>query len=81
MADISFNNNFKELKIAQISKVNQFFPVLNLVHLYGNGFYELSRLLMGNNVNNDVSKGSRIVQFQFRKLPLNTNINDTFIQG
>ena len=81
MADISFNNDCKELKIAQIAKVNQFFPVLNLVHIYGHGFYELSCMLMRNNVNNDVSKDSPIVRFQFGKLPLNTNINDTFIQG
>ena len=81
MADISFNNDCKELEIAQIAKVNQSFPVLNLVHIYGHGFYELSCMLMRNNVNNDVSKDSPIVQFQFGKLPLNTNINDTFIQG
>ena len=81
MADISFNNNRAELKIAQIAKVHQFFPLLNLVRIYGHGFDESSRMLMRNNVNNDVSKGSPIVQFQFRKLPLNTNINDTFIKG
>ena len=60
MADISFNIACKELKIAQIVQLNQFFQLLHLVHIYGHGFYELSRMLMRKNVNNDVSKDSPI---------------------
>ena len=48
---------FKELKIAQIAQVNELFQLLNLVQ-YGHGFYELSRILMRKNVNNDASKDS-----------------------
>ena len=59
MADISFNIAFKELRIAQIAQVNQLFQLLNLVQ-YGHGFYELSRILMRKNVNNDASKDSPI---------------------
>ena len=62
MADISFNIACKELKIAQIAQLNQLFQLLHLVHIYGHGFYELSRMLMRKNVNNDVSKESPIVQ-------------------
>ena len=46
MADISFNIACIELKTAQIAQFNQIFQLLHLVHLYGHGFYELSRLLM-----------------------------------
>ena len=60
MADISFNIACKELKIAQIAQLNQLFQLLHLVHIYGHGFYELSRMLMRKNVNNDVSKDSPI---------------------
>ena len=60
MADISFNIACKELKIAQIAQLNQLFQLLHLVHIYGHGFYELSRMLMRKNVNDDVSKGSPI---------------------
>ena len=60
MADISFNIACKELKIAQIAQLNQLFQLLHLVHIYGHGFYELSRMLMRKNVNNDVSKDSLI---------------------
>ena len=42
MADISFNIACKELKIAQIAKLNQLFQLLHLDHMYGHGFYELS---------------------------------------
>ena len=35
MANISFNIVCKELKIAQIVQVNQLFPPLNLVRIYG----------------------------------------------
>ena len=64
MADISFNIQLniacKKLKIAQIAQLSQLLQVLHLVHIYGNGLYELSRMLMRKNVNNDVSKDSPI---------------------
>ena len=60
MADISFNIACKELKIAQIAQLNQLFQLLHLVHISGHGFFELSRMLMRKNVNNDVSKDSPI---------------------
>ena len=60
MADICFNIACKELKIGQIVQLNQLFQLLRLVHIYGHGFYELSRMLMRKNVNNDVSKDSLI---------------------
>ena len=60
MADISFHITCKERKIAQIAQLNQFFQLLHLVHIYGHGFYELSRMLMRKNLNNDVSKDSPI---------------------
>ena len=60
MADISFNTACKELKIAQIAQLNQFFQPLHLAHIYGHGFYLVSRMLMSKNVNNDVSKDSPI---------------------
>ena len=60
MADISFNTVCKELKIAQIVQLNQLFQLLHLVHIYGHGFYDLSRILMRKNVNNDVSKDSLV---------------------
>ena len=60
MADISFNIACKELKIAQIAQLNQLFQLLHLVHIYGHGFYDLSRMLMRKNVNNDVSKDSLV---------------------
>ena len=63
MADISFNIACKELKIAQIAQLNHLFQRLHLVHVYGHGFYELSRILMRKNVNNDVSKDSPICSF------------------
>ena len=62
MADISFNIACQELKIAQIAQLNQLFQVLHLVHIYSHGFYELSRMLMRKNVNNDVSKDSPMDQ-------------------
>ena len=58
MADVSFNIACKEMKIAQIAQLNQLFQVLHLDHIYSHGFYELSRMLMRKNVNNDVSKDS-----------------------
>ena len=66
MADISFNIACKELKIAQIAKLNQLFQLLHLDHMYGHGFYELSRILMWKNVNNDVSKDSPYSSMQKR---------------
>ena len=60
MADISFNIDCIELKIAQIAQLNQLFQRLHLVYIYGHGFYELSRMLMSKNVNNDVSIDSPI---------------------
>ena len=45
MSDISFNTACKELKIAQIARLNQLFQLL----------------LMSKNVNNDVSKRSPIL--------------------
>ena len=56
MTDIFFNIACKKLKIAQIAQLNQLLQVLHLVHIYGNSFYELSRMLMRKTVNNDVSK-------------------------
>ena len=56
MADISFNIACKKLKIAQIAELNQLFQFLHLLYIYGHSFYELSRMLMRKNVNNDVSK-------------------------
>ena len=58
MADISFSIPCRELKIAQLSLLNQLFQLLHLVRIYGHGFYGLSRMLMRKNVNNDVSKDS-----------------------
>ena len=57
MADIYFSIALQRAKIAQ---VNQLFQLLHLVHIYGYGFYELSRMLMRKNVNNDASKDSPI---------------------
>ena len=45
MADISFNTAFKELKIAQIAQLNHLFQPLHLAHIYGHGFYLVSRML------------------------------------
>ena len=56
MADISFNIARKELKIAQIAQLYQLFRLLHLIQIYGHGFYELSRMVMRKNANNDVSK-------------------------
>ena len=60
MSDISFNTARKELKIAQIALLNQLFQLLHLAHIYGQCFYEVSRMLMSKNVNNDVNKNSPI---------------------
>ena len=48
----------KELKIAHTAQLNELFQFLHLNHIYGQGFLELSRMLMRKNVNNDVSKDS-----------------------
>ena len=60
MAHISFNIACKGLKIEQIAQINQLFQLLHLVRIYGHGFYDLSRMLMSKNVNNDASKDSPI---------------------
>ena len=73
MADISFNIACKELKIAQIAQLNQLFQLLYLVHIYGHSFYELSRMLIRKNVNNDGSKDSPISD-------QNVYLFDTFFQ-
>ena len=65
MADISVNIARKELKIAQIAQLYQLFRLLHLIHIYGHGFYELRRMPMKKNVNNDVSKDSPIHQTYF----------------
>ena len=75
MAYISFNISSKELKIAQIAQLNQLFQLLRLVYVYGHGLYELSRMLMRKNVNNDVSKGSPIAIFQHHQLASSFNWN------
>ena len=63
MADISYNIACIEPKTAQIAQVNQLFQLSNLVRTNGHGFYELSRMLMRKNVNNDVNKDSPIRVF------------------
>jgi len=68
MADISFNIACKELKIAQIAQLNQLFQLLHFVNIYGHGFYELSRMLMRKNVDNDVSKDSLLVECKMTHL-------------
>ena len=60
MSDISFNTACKELKIAQIAQLNQLFQLLDLAHIYGHCFFQVSRMLMSKNVDNDVSKDSPI---------------------
>ena len=60
MADISFNTACKGLKIARIPQRNQLFQLLHSAYIYGHGFYEVSRMLLRKNVNNDVSKDSPI---------------------
>ena len=37
-----------------------FFTLLNFVRIYGHGFYKISRMLIRNNVNNNVNKDSPI---------------------
>ena len=44
MADISFNIACKELRIAQTAQHNRVFQLLHLVHIYGHGFFEWSRI-------------------------------------
>ena len=63
MADICFNITCKELNIVQIAQLYQLFRLLHLIHIYSQGFYELSRMLLRKNVNNDVSKDSPIFDF------------------
>ena len=54
------------LKITQIAQLNQLFQHLHLVHIYGHGFYELSRMLMRKSVNNEVSKDSLIRRMRYQ---------------
>ena len=58
MAVISFNIARKELKIAQISEVNQLLQPSNLVLIYVHGIYQLSPMRMTKNVNSYISKVS-----------------------
>ena len=60
MANISFKIASRELKIAKIAQVNQLFQILNLAGIYSHGFYELSRMLIRKNVNNEIIKDSPI---------------------
>ena len=57
MAAISFVIACKELKIVQI---NQFLHLLNLFLTYGETLYELNRMLMSKNLDNEVSKAKPI---------------------
>ena len=41
-----------------IAQLSQLFQPLHLAHIYGHGFYDVSRMLLSKNVNNDVSKDS-----------------------
>ena len=76
MADISFNIACKELNIAQIAQLNQPFQFLHLIHIYGHGFYELSRILMRKNVNTDVSKDSPdSLSWWHEKLSIKCSVN------
>ena len=45
---------------AQIVQINQLSQLLNLFCAYSDVFYELTRMLMSKNVNNDVSKDSNV---------------------
>ena len=58
IADTSFNIACIELEIVQIAQNKQLLQLLNLVRIYGHGFYELSHMLMRKNKNIDVSKDS-----------------------
>ena len=60
MATIYFVIVCKELKIAQISEINQLLQLLNWFCAYGDAFYGLSHMLMSKNIDNDVSKDSPI---------------------
>ena len=58
MASIYFVIICKELKIAQISEINQLLQLLNWFCAYGDAFYPLSHVLISKNIDNDVSKDS-----------------------
>ena len=45
---------------AQIVQINQLSQLLNLFCAYSDVLYELTRMLMSKNVNNDVSKDSNV---------------------
>lgn len=52
IAASSFVLNHKELEIAQTVQINQLFQVLNLICVYGDVFYGLTRMLVKKNLNN-----------------------------
>ena len=54
---------FQRTENCSITQLNQLFQILHLVHIYGHGFYEFSRMQMRKNVNNDVSKDSPINRY------------------
>ena len=58
IAASSFVLNHKELEIAQTVQINQLFQLLNLICVYGDVFYGLTRMLVKKNLNKDVSKDS-----------------------
>ena len=58
IAASSFVLNQKELEIAQTVQINQLFQLLNLICVYGDVFYGLTRMLVKKKLNNDVSKDS-----------------------
>ena len=60
IAASSFVLNHKELEIAQTVQNNQLFQLLNLICVYGDVFYGLTRTLVSKNLNNDVSKDSPV---------------------
>ena len=58
IAASAFVLNHKELEIAQTVQINQLFQLLNLICVYGDVFYGLTRMLVKKKLNNDVSKDS-----------------------
>ena len=60
MADTSLKIASEKLQVAQITQLNQFFLTFEFVRIYGHGVYEVSRMLIRKNVNNNVNKDSPI---------------------
>ena len=60
MADTSFKIASEKLQVAQITPLTQFFLTFEFVRIYGHGVYEVSRMLIRNNVNNNVNNDSPI---------------------